>query len=196
TVANSLRLSRNASGAFMTIENNSAVSAVTLRAWNGGTDNKYQISLLTGGIETGNHGTSENWYTAWQRINPTNLGRTGNGVIANSTTLNSEQAWSDLPIGYSAFVYSNVGLVNGAPDNTYGYFTKVANRDVDGGWAGLWIDHVYNAFYVGKANNNTTFATWSRVLTAYTPTTLSSGQLLQWNGTGWTNWTPDFALAS
>src|SRR5690606_26095840 len=73
TVANSLRLSRNASGAVMTIENNSAVSAVTLRAWNGGTDNKYQISLLTGGIETGNHGTSENWYTAWQRINPTNL---------------------------------------------------------------------------------------------------------------------------
>src|SRR5690606_5191480 len=196
TVANSVRISRNSDGAFMTIENDSAVSTVRLRAWNGGTDNKYQISLLTGGIETGNHGTSENWYTAWQRINSTNLGKTGNGIFADNTTLNSEQAWSDLPIGYSAFVYSNVGLTNGAPDNTNGYFTKVANRDVSGGWAGLWIDYAFNAFYVGKASNTTTCVTWSRVLTAYTPTTLSSGQLLQWNGTGWTNWTANCVPSS
>lgn len=65
----------------------------------------------------------------------TGLGRVGNlGLAAIVATTD----WANLPVGYSRGV--NTSTTTGEPSGAnHGYFTKIANRDVSGGWGGLWI---------------------------------------------------------
>lgn len=92
----------------------------------------------------------------------THLGIVGTTNYDNST--NTAAAWSALPVGYSRMMgnYASIGTAGGAPTDSYGYFTKIANHDNNtGGWGGLWIDCTTNGLYVGTATSGTSFATWT-----------------------------------
>lgn len=94
----------------------------------------------------------------------TNLGKVGSH--GNVKTLNTSEDWSSLPVGYSAFIASSsggMGTQSGAPNDGFGYFTKIANRDTAGGWAGLWADHAGTNVYIGRTSTAEEFATWTRL---------------------------------
>lgn len=105
--------------------------------------------------------------TDFTRLSTTNLGKVGSTSVG-SGTLNSPAAWSQLPTGFSSFVLSTVGTANGAPGDGYGYFHKIAQRDTQGGWAGIWLPHLFTGnqviqAYLGGANDSTTFARWAKI---------------------------------
>lgn len=105
--------------------------------------------------------------TDFTRLSTTNLGKVGPTTVGSST-LNSPAAWSNLPTGFSSFVSNTVGAANGAPGDGYGYLHKIAQRDTQGGWAGIWLPHLFTGnqviqAYLGGANDGTTFARWAKI---------------------------------
>ena len=105
--------------------------------------------------------------TDFTRVSTTNLGKVGSTTIGPGT-LNSPAAWSNLPTGFSSFVLNTVGAANGAPGDGYGYFHKIAQRDTQGGWAGIWLPHLFNGSqviqaYLGGANDSTSYARWAKI---------------------------------
>lgn len=98
------------------------------------------------------------------RADLTYLGRIG-GTGTDSVT-NTAQAWSDLPAGYSRFMHANITTAGGLPSNSYGYFHKVAQRDVSGGWAGIWLGYGASGHsYVGRAGTSADLPTWEKIWT-------------------------------
>lgn len=89
-------------------------------------------------------------------LTTTNQGKTGGQALAAPA---NPAAWAALPIGYSAMFNSNRSAY-GAPNDNYGYFIKIANRDSAGGWSGLWIDYSTGALYSGTTATDTAYATW------------------------------------
>jgi hypothetical protein len=101
----------------------------------------------------------------------TNLGTVNTAGLDIAT--NTAAEWSALPVGYSCMM--NAGNVaGGAPDANYGFFTKVASRDVGGGWGGLWVGHAGAENYVGYAVSGTDLPTWRRLVTDSSPTLTSA----------------------
>lgn len=105
--------------------------------------------------------------TDFTRVSTTNLGKVGSTTVGPGT-LNSPAAWSNLPTGFSSFVLNTVGTANGAPGDGYGYFHKIAQRDTQGGWAGIWLPHLFNGAqvtqaYLGGANDSTSYARWAKI---------------------------------
>lgn len=105
--------------------------------------------------------------TDFTRVSTTNLGKVGSTTVGPGT-LNSPAAWSNLPTGFSSFVLNTVGSANGAPGDGYGYFHKIAQRDTQGGWAGIWLPHLFNGSqviqaYLGGANDSTSYARWAKI---------------------------------
>lgn len=94
----------------------------------------------------------------------TNLGSTWNVPL---TTLSSAAHFASLPTGFSSMITPHsVGTPGG-----YGYFFKVARRDSNDGWSGLWINHIAALgdapeLYVGTAMVGTALPTWTRAWTA------------------------------
>lgn len=89
------------------------------------------------------------------------LGRTYSPLV----TLSSASAWGDLPNGYTGFVtHTSVGA---PPVSNYGYFIKIASRDMSRGWGGIWIDYsgTGNAFF-GRTVDGNVAATWTRIYTS------------------------------
>ncbi|QNK01657.1 carbohydrate binding domain-containing protein [Dyella telluris] len=103
----------------------------------------------------------------------TKLGKTGNQTYDGVT--NTAAAWAALPMGYSSYMgnSSTIGIAGGAPNDNYGYFHKIANRDVSGGWAGLWIQAGSSDSFVGGTSDGSQFATWNKLWTSanFDPTT-------------------------
>lgn len=97
-------------------------------------------------------------------ITATGLGKVG--ANGNDSVTITPALWSALPSGYSRFMNGSIGTGGGAPTASYGYFHKFAQRDVSGGWAGLWIDYSGNHnLYIGVAADSTVNATWRKVWT-------------------------------
>ena len=94
----------------------------------------------------------------------TGLGKVGNYGFDGSTNTSAE--WSALPVGYSRMMGSGIGTAGGAPVSNYGYFTKVANRDVSGGWAGIWVGYSAGQDYIGRAPDSSTLPTWDKIWTS------------------------------
>lgn len=92
----------------------------------------------------------------------TKLGVTGS---TSDAVTNTTVAWSNLPVGYSSFMSASITANNGAPITSYGYFTKVANRDVQGGWGGIWVGYGSGQNYVGRSATSNTFAQWDLIWT-------------------------------
>lgn len=94
----------------------------------------------------------------------TNLGSTWNVPL---TTLSSAAHFAALPTGFSSMITPHsVGTPGG-----YGYFFKMARRDSNDGWSGLWINHIAALgdapeLYVGTAMVGTALPTWTRAWTA------------------------------
>jgi hypothetical protein len=123
------------------------------KIWTQGNDG--ETSGLNADVLDGIEGTD---YT---RKDLTGLGNTG--YVAFDSVTNTEQEWSDLPVGYSSMMANSIGTAGGAPLNNYGYFTKIANRDNYGGWAGLWGGYYKGQNYIGRSSTDTTFATWEKL---------------------------------
>lgn len=97
----------------------------------------------------------------------TNIGHTGN--LSSDQATNTAQAWADLPIGYRRFMNSNIGTSGGLPTNNGGFFMKICNLTVNGGWAGIFMqynDQNTPDAWFGRAPNNGTLPTWDRIWTA------------------------------
>jgi hypothetical protein len=94
----------------------------------------------------------------------TMLGKTG--PVGLDAVTNTAAEWSALPVGYSRMMdAATIGTAGGAPINTgYGYFTKIANRDVGGGWGGIWSGYDGGDLYYGWAQVSTDLPTWRKVL--------------------------------
>lgn len=94
----------------------------------------------------------------------TNLGSTWNVPL---TTLSSAAQFAALPSGFSSMITPHsVGTPGG-----YGYLFKMARRDSNEGWSGLWINHIAALgdapeLYVGTAMVGTALPTWTRAWTA------------------------------
>ena len=94
----------------------------------------------------------------------TNLGATWNVPL---TKLSSAAQFAALPTGFSSMVTpDSVGTPGG-----YGYLFKMARRDSDQGWAGLWINHAdgradAHELYLGSALGGTELPAWTRVWTS------------------------------
>lgn len=103
------------------------------------------------------------------KIADTYLGSVGNVPIDSVT--NTVEEWSNLPVGYSRMMSSAIGTAGGMPSTTISYFTKIANRDTNGGWVGLAIEYgsgSSQSFYVGQAQTGSVFPTWDKVWTSNT----------------------------
>ena len=93
----------------------------------------------------------------------TNLGSTWNVPL---TTLSSAAHFAALPTGFSSMITPHsIGTPGG-----YGYFFKVARRDSNDGWSGLWINHIAALgdapeLFVGTAIVGTALPTWTRAWT-------------------------------
>lgn len=95
-------------------------------------------------------------------INTTMLGKTGN--VSYDAVTDTAAEWGALPVGYSRMMANTIGIAGGAPlDSNFGYFTKVANRDSSGGWAGMWVGYSAGQNYLGRAATNAVFATWEKL---------------------------------
>lgn len=94
----------------------------------------------------------------------TNLGKTVNVPL---TTLSSAAQYAALPIGFSSMVApGSVGTPGG-----YGYLFKMARRDSNDGWSGLWINHTAALgdapeLFVGTALVGSVLPVWTRAWTA------------------------------
>ena len=93
----------------------------------------------------------------------TNLGSTWNVPL---TTLSSAAQFAALPTGFSSMITPHsVGTPGG-----YGYLFKMARRDSNDGWSGLWINHIAALgdapeLFVGTAIVGTALPTWTRAWT-------------------------------
>lgn len=101
----------------------------------------------------------------YTRADLTNLGKTGN--VAGDATTNTAALWSALPIGYARLMNGvAIGTAGGVPEATTGYFLKVGNRDMSGGWAGLWTQMTAaNNSYIGFTSDASTLPTWTKLWT-------------------------------
>lgn len=103
-------------------------------------------------------------------LKETNIGHVGNLPIDSVT--NTPEKWAALPVGYSSMMSNAIGIAGGLPENNNGYFTKLTNRDSNGGWTGIFV--IYSTLstlrrtYFGQTINNTSFATWDQILTLNT----------------------------
>lgn len=93
----------------------------------------------------------------------TNLGATWNVPL---TELSSAAQFAALPSGFSSMVTpDSVGTPGG-----YGYLFKMARRDSNDGWTGLWINHTAAPgdaaeLYVGSATIGSELPVWTRAWT-------------------------------
>lgn len=95
---------------------------------------------------------------AYNGLNNTNVGKTGN---QGSKTYSSQANWANAPVGVSTMINT---ASTGKPVSDWGYFTKMANRDTSGGWAGIWISHTGGDLFAGKADSSSVYATWKHLL--------------------------------
>lgn len=189
--ANSVRITRAVGGSLVGLDNAAGAAGAVLRAFNGGTSNLYQLSLASGGVETGNHGNSAQWQEAYQKIVATHIGRTDNFSLVTNTDLNTPETWSALPVGWRGIISTNVGTTNGAPNNSSGYFMKIANRQSQGGWSGIWIDNSTGDLWVGRSTMSSQYATWTKLATSDGFVTVNTDQAITGvktfeNATRWT----------
>ena len=94
----------------------------------------------------------------------TRFGYTSGSSLVSS--VNTEQEYADLPIGYSRMMHANLGTDEGMPlDNQHFYFNVLNKRDSGGGWNAIAQGYNSNEeFYIGHSLTNSAFATWSRVV--------------------------------
>jgi hypothetical protein len=124
---------------------------------------------------SGSDSTTPTWSSSFSGfLSTTNTGRTG--LISFITPgANSQATWAGYPVGLGTMVASSQGS-NGAPNNNFQYFFKVANRDFGGGWGGISIDYATGDFYVGRANDNANYATWHKLANTSLANTFTSAQ--------------------
>jgi len=130
---------------------------------------------LTGSGASGTWGININGYNT-----TTYNGYTG---AATLQTPSSTATWANYPVGYSAMISTAAyGVPSGAQ---YGYFYKISNRDVSGGWGGIWENFDGSNLYYGATSANTSYATWKNILDAsnynsYAPSLTGSGASGTW----------------
>ncbi len=106
----------------------------------------------------------------------TNLGSTWNVPL---TKITSAVQFADLPTGFSSMVTpDSIGTPGG-----YGYLFKMARRDSDHGWSGLWINHTggqadTHELYLGSALGGSELPAWTRAWTSanFNPATKANVQ--------------------
>jgi hypothetical protein len=125
-------------------------------------------------LTSGGTGTNPTWSSSFSGfLSTTNTGRTG--LISFITPGSSSQAtWANYPVGLGTMIASSQGS-NGAPNNNFQYFFKVANRDFGGGWGGISIDYATGDFFVGRANESSNYATWHKLANTSLENTFTVG---------------------
>lgn len=118
------------------------------------------------------------------RLDTTHLGKTG--AVTLDAVTNTAAEWSALPVGYSRMMNAaTIGTAGGAPiDSSYGYFTKIANRDLGGGWGGLWCPYDATSTggtYVGHAATDATLPTWRELYSSVSQTIRTNSTISQGN---------------
>ena len=106
----------------------------------------------------------------------TNLGATWNVPL---TKITSAAQFAALPTGFSSMVTpDSIGTPGG-----YGYLFKMARRDSDHGWTGLWINHTdgqadAHELYIGSALGGSELPAWTRAWTSanFNPATKANVQ--------------------
>lgn len=124
---------------------------------------------LTANVKNDSHTHDGRYFTESESNNLfTSKVATKLGVVGSTSDniTDTEAEWSNLPVGYSSFMNQGIGVAGGLPENSFGYFTKVSNRDTAGGWGGLWLGHGSAGDYIGVADTNADFATWRELWTS------------------------------
>ncbi|WP_406853352.1 tail fiber domain-containing protein [Brevundimonas sp. BH3] len=93
------------------------------------------------------------------QIANTNLGATSNVPLIAGTR--NAAWWAGLATGYN--VMTNLTTANGSPINGHGYFMKMARRDADNGWCGLWQSYTGPEMYFGGSNTSADMPNWYRL---------------------------------
>lgn len=126
----------------------------------------FSTPVTVGAPTAGGHATTKTYTdTNFTSAVTTYLGKTG-GQGSDSAT-NTAALWSALPIGYARFMNTSIGTAGGLPVTNYGYFFKMSNRDVTGGWAGLFLvgGSSIGDLYYGGAPDNATLPAWTKLWT-------------------------------
>lgn len=155
------------------------------------------------------NGQAASYYQAWANFTGTPTTLAGYGItdaVSSATTFlgktggqgsdsatNTPALWSALPSGYSRFMSSAIGAAGGLPVTNYGYFYKIASRDISGGWGGIFLAGSAGVtdMYFGGAPDNATAATWNKIWNSsnftpsnYTPTTTTINTIAGLTGGG------------
>lgn len=120
---------------------------------------------VNGGLTIGGNAVATEDWVSSNFISSTETGLGLVGSQSSDTVTNTAAEWANLPVGYSKMIYNSIGTSGGAPVNNHGYFTKVANRDTGGGWAGLWVGYTTGENYIGRTGTSSSFASWEKLWT-------------------------------
>lgn len=83
------------------------------------------------------------------------------GSVSYDSVTDTAGEWAALPVGYARMMRGHVN--SGHPVTNFGYFIKVANRDFQNGWGGLWAGYTAGQNYIGRSVDSGTFATWDKL---------------------------------
>ena len=85
------------------------------------------------------------------------------GIVGNVSkgTLSTPADWADIPVGCSR-IYNGT-TETGFPSDWWWYITKIANRDMDGGYCVMAVDFLYAATYMGCAGTSEDYPTWKQL---------------------------------
>ena len=131
-------------------------------------------------LTSAGNGATPTWSSSFSGfLSTTNTGRTG--LIGFITPGASSQAtWAGYPVGLGTMLNMSQGS-NGAPNNNFQYFFKVANRDFGGGWGGLSIDYATGDLYTGRADTSSVYATWNKLANTSLSNTFTGAQTFNGN---------------
>lgn len=131
-------------------------------------------------LTSAGNGATPTWASSFSGfLSTTNTGRTG--LISFITPGSSSQAtWANYPVGLGTMLNMSQGS-NGAPNNNFQYFFKVANRDFGGGWGGLSIDYATGDLFVGRADTSSVYATWNKLANTSLSNTFTGAQTFNGN---------------
>jgi hypothetical protein len=91
-------------------------------------------------------------------VSATGLGIVGNGSCG---TLPTPADWAAIPVG-GARMYNGT-TATGFPGDWWYYVTKIANRDMEGGYCVMAVDFTTAATYMGVAGTSADYPTWKRL---------------------------------
>jgi hypothetical protein len=118
-------------------------------------------------------------------VSATGLGIVGNGSVG---TLSTPADWAAIPVG-CARIYIGT-TATGFPGDWAWYVTKIANRDVGGGYCVMAVDFLYAGTYMGCAGTSADYPTWRQLPYSHPAT---HAQSVIDSSTGWIT-TSDNAL--